>query len=305
MRTSLRTSHALIAVASLAAAATVQSQTLRPYPASWGLDAAPPGLAAGVADPWRPTPLRTPLLSLYQRNLLDSSAPGLRPTTASTLAVDIVMATGEGNAAPSLNLLRNPDLVPHASSATRFGLGPQLTWRWSDDTAQSSWRVALPLQGAVSAQGTVAPRSFSLGPELIYERRTSSWRYGASLGAQLGRAHHVPALGLRIVAGQHGRQRPGPARADQLAAGFVGLAAAVVRLAGVHLRAARFAPQPGTRQPRAQRPGPDPGRRRGLDLDAAFATVGRRLSQRGRAAVPIRTGTTTTTGTGLRRCGAP
>ncbi len=180
----MRTSHALIAVASLAATATVQSQTLRPSPASWGLDAAPPGLAVGVADPWHATALRTPLFSLYQRNLLDGGTPGLRPAPTSTLAVDIVMVTATADAAPSLRLLRNPDLA--ASSTTRFALGPQLTWRWSDDTAQSSWRVALPLQGTVSAQGTVAPRSFSLGPELIYERRTSSWRYGASLGAQLG-----------------------------------------------------------------------------------------------------------------------
>lgn len=180
----MRTSHALIAVASLAAAATVQSQTLRPSAASWSLDAAPPGLSAGVADPWHANALRTPLLPLYQRNLQDGGAPGLRPAPASSLALDIVMATAE--AAPTLGLLRHPVGATAASPATRFALGPQLTWRWRDDTAQSSWRVALPLQGAVSTQGTVAPRSFSLGPELIYERRTSGWHYGASLGAQLG-----------------------------------------------------------------------------------------------------------------------
>lgn len=197
----MRTSFTLIAVASLAAAATVQSQTLRPSPSSWGgPDVTAPGFTSRLADPLRPTPLHLPLVSLYQRNLLNGGAPGLRPAPASTLAVDIVMATAD--AAPSLPSLRGPDSGTPASSTTRFALGPQLSWRWSDDTAQSSWRVALPLQGVFSAQGSVAPRSFSLGPELIYERRTSNWRYGASLGAQLGeRATPQGPYGYGILPG--------------------------------------------------------------------------------------------------------
>lgn len=200
----MRTSLALIAVASLAAAATVQSQTLRPSPSSsWGgPDITAHGFATRLADPLRPSPLHLPLVSLYQRNLLNGGAPGLRPapTPASTLAVDIFMASAD--AAPSLLSLRNPDFGTPASSATRFALGPQLSWHWSDDTAQNSWRVALPLQGVFSAQGSVAPRSFSLGPELIYERRTSNWRYGASLGAQLGeRATPQGPYGYGILPG--------------------------------------------------------------------------------------------------------
>ena len=112
----------------------------------------------------------------------DRGSVGVRAVKTDALELDVGFGGAFGSTSKEVDARNGmPDL------GTLVEFGPRIKWNLGAAPGNGRWRAEMALRGVFDLTDQFKDRGFSLEPELIYERRSSSgWGYGTSVGLVFG-----------------------------------------------------------------------------------------------------------------------